>query len=216
MPRHGSEPVAVDASLIRVAQAEPQQHPSSSPLAADEQPPTTTNQAPVVVRPIADASNAEDAIFSYDVSGSFADADAIDGDSLTFSATQSGGAPLPAWLAIDPFTGVLVGTPANADVGSLTLAVTATDDAGASATSSFQLTVNNTNDAPVVIQPLGDINPTQGVALNYDVSGSFADDDAVHGDSLTFSATQSGGVPLPAWVAIDPVTGDALRYARPR
>ena len=88
MPRHISEPVAVDASLIRVAQAEPQQHPSSSPLAADEQPHTTTNQAPVVVRPIADASNAEDAIFSYDISGSFADADAVDGDSLTFSATS--------------------------------------------------------------------------------------------------------------------------------
>ena len=51
--------------------------------------------------------------FSYDVSGNFSDADTVHGDTLSYSATQSGGAPLPAWLAVDPVTGVLSGTPTN-------------------------------------------------------------------------------------------------------
>ena len=69
-----------------------------------------------MVTPIADTSTAEDAVFSYDVATSFADDDSVHGDSLTFSATLSGGAPLPAWLSIDPATGVLSGTPANASM----------------------------------------------------------------------------------------------------
>ena len=165
------------------------------------------NDAPVVVTPISDSSTAEDAVFSYDVSTSFADDDGIHGDSLTFSATLSGGAPLPAWLTIDPATGVLSGIPANADVGGLTLTVTAADDAGASVSATFQLTVGNVNDAPVVVTPISDSSTAEDAAFSYDVSTSFADDDGIHGDSLTFSAVQSNGAPLPAWLTIDAATG---------
>ena len=40
------------------------------------------------------------------------------------------------------------GTPLNDDVGALTIRVTATDTAGATATQDFTVTVANTNDAP--------------------------------------------------------------------
>ena len=42
------------------------------------------------------------------------------------------------------------GTPLNDDVGALTIRVTATDTSGATATQDFTVTVNNTNDAPVI------------------------------------------------------------------
>ena len=42
------------------------------------------------------------------------------------------------------------GTPLNDDVGSLAIRVTATDTSGATATQDFPVTVNNTNDAPVI------------------------------------------------------------------
>jgi len=167
---------------------------------------TNVNDAPVVVTPIADNTNAEDATFTYDVAANFADDDGIHGDSLTFSAEQTDSSPLPAWLSIDPATGVLC-TPVNADVAALTLTVVATDDAGADITSSFQLTITNSNDAPVVITPIADTSSAEDATFTYDVSASFTDDDSIHGDSLTFSAEQSDGSPLPAWLSIDPATG---------
>ena len=164
---------------------------------------------PVVVTPIGDTNTAEDAVFSYDVSGSFADADTVHGDSLTFSAAQSGGAPLPAWLAIDAVTGVLSGTPTNGDVGDLIIDVTATDGAGANITSSFQLTITNTNDAPVVVTPIGDTNTAEDAGLQLRRLGQFLPTPtAVHGDTLTFSADpRAGERRCRRWLAIDPVTG---------
>ena len=168
---------------------------------------SNTNDAPTVSVAIADTSATQDAAFNYDVSGGFADADIAHGDSLTYSATQVGGAPLPAWISIDPVTAVLSGMPDNDDVGTLDIDVTATDGSGLTATSAFQLTISNTNDAPTVSVAIADTSATQDAAFNYDVSGGFADADIAHGDSLTYSATQVGGAPLPAWISIDPVTG---------
>ncbi|WP_324770839.1 putative Ig domain-containing protein, partial [Pokkaliibacter plantistimulans] len=51
-------------------------------------------------------------------------------------------------LSFDASTGTFSGTPENGDVGSLSIRVTATDTSGASVSSSFSLTVANTNDAP--------------------------------------------------------------------
>ena len=168
---------------------------------------SNSNDTPVVVTPISDTSAAEDAAFSYDVSASFADDDSIHGDTFTYVATQSDGSPLPAWLSLDSATGILSGTPLNADVGALTIEVTAVDAAGAGAASGFQLTITNVNDAPVVVTPIADATPLENTLFTYDVAGHFADDDTLHGDALTFSAEQSGGAPLPAWLSIDPATG---------
>ena len=62
------------------------------------------------------------------------------------------------------------------DVGSITVEVTGTDAAGASVSNSFDITVNNTNDAPTVTQ-IADTSVNEDASLNYDVSGNFADVD---------------------------------------
>ncbi|MGI9419514.1 MAG: putative Ig domain-containing protein, partial [Geminicoccaceae bacterium] len=111
------------------------------PNFAQLEPETPPNQAPTVNAPIADAGTDEDAAFAYDVSTSFSDADVASGDVLTYSAERGDGTALPAWLSIDPATGILSGIPINADVGDMTINVTATDSAGASVTESFQVTV---------------------------------------------------------------------------
>jgi hypothetical protein len=211
--RDVSAAMANDDSPAPAPAAEPLSDTARPPLVPysgqDDDPgsPAAGNQSPVVVAGLASSAAAEDGSFTYDVSTSFADPDGIIGDMLTFDATLSGGAPLPAWLSIDASTGILSGRPLNSDVGVIDLTVTATDGAGASATSSFQLTVSNTNDVPVVVAPIGAAVGPEDLAFSYDVSASFADVDSIHGDTLTFSATLSGGVPLPAWLSIDPVTG---------
>ena len=61
----------------------------------------------------------------------FADVDR--GDRLTFTATLADGSPLPGWLVFDPASLTFRGTPPQEAAGTLSLALRATDMAGASA-----------------------------------------------------------------------------------
>ncbi|MCW5575160.1 MAG: putative Ig domain-containing protein [Burkholderiales bacterium] len=107
------------------------------------------NASPVVANPIAPVSAAEDAAFSFVVPGdTFADPDA--GDELSFTATLDDGSDLPSWLSFDGATRTFSGTPLQADVGAVSVRVTATDGGGLSASETFTLTVTNVNDMPVV------------------------------------------------------------------
>jgi len=158
---------------------------------------TNSNDAPVVITPIADIAPLENAPLTYDVSGNFADDDIVHGDSLTFSAAQNDGSPLPAWLTIDPGTGVFSGTPDAAEIGiPYTIDVTATDGSATSVTSTFFLSVDNVNDAPalnVLASPTlstvlpGDTDPTGDRVADIIVDGSITDADggAVEAIALT-------------------------------
>jgi len=79
--------------------------------------------------------------------GAFYDVDV--GDVLTYSATLENGDPLPDWLTFDAATGTFSGTPTQA--GSLSLRVTATDLAGASATQiyAFEAVAGGGNQPPI-------------------------------------------------------------------
>ncbi|MCO6406754.1 VCBS domain-containing protein [Hoeflea alexandrii] len=72
-------------------------------------------------------------------------------------------------------------------------------------TDTVSLTIENVNDAPVLVTNIADAAVFSNIAVDIDVSGSFADIDP--GDVLSFSATLNGGAPLPAWLSIDEVTG---------
>ena len=161
-----------------------------------------TNDGPVVESSILNATTDEDAAFSLDVSENFSDQDL--GDTLTFSATLENGEPLPSWLSIDPESGELTGTPENGDVGTIQISVTASDG-GATANNVFSLTVENTNDEPVVTTDIGDQNVLEDSSFLLDASEHF--DDADLGDTLSYSATLQNGDPLPDWVSVDSESG---------
>ena len=160
------------------------------------------NDAPVVSGLIAPQNVAQDGSFSLVVpAGTFTDPN---GDTLTLSATLANGSPLPTWLNFDPTTGTFSGTPGNADVGSLSIKVSASDGS-ASVSTTFALTVTNVNDAPVVAVPIPAQDIAQDSALSFTVpAGTFSDPD---GDTLTLSATLANGAPLPAWLTFNAATG---------
>ena len=162
------------------------------------------NEAPTVAAPLADQQATEDAAFSFVVpTETFADVDP--GDVLTYSATLVDSAALPAWISFDPATLTLSGTPPNSAVGTLNVAVKATDLGGLSVTDTFALAIQNVNDAPTVAMPLADqIVPEDAPFSLVMPADMFADQDAA--DVLTLSASLADGMALPAWLTFDATT----------
>ena len=165
---------------------------------------SAVNDAPVVVNALSARSTLEDQAFSWTVpANTFNDVDT--GDTLTYSATLASGAALPTWLSFNTGTRTFSGTPANADVGTINVKVTATDGSNAAVSSSFALTVVNTNDAPTVAHALLNRSATEDTAFSYTFAAdSFNDIDV--GDSLTYSATLADGSSLPTWLSFTPGT----------
>lgn len=164
-----------------------------------------TNDAPEVGIVLPNQQATEDAPFAFTVpQEAFHDVDA--GDALTLSATQADGSVLPAWLQFDATTGTFRGTPANGDVGSVSVRLTASDVAGASSSQTFSIGVANVNDAPEVGTVLTNQTGRAGTPLSWQLpETAFVDVDA--GDVLTYSATLSDGSALPDWLAFDAATG---------
>lgn len=162
------------------------------------------NLPPVVAAPIGPVSFDEDAVSEFAVpANAFQDPDA--GDLLSYSATLADGEALPSWLSFDPETRTFSGTPANGDVGTIQVRVTATDGDGASVSDTFELSVLNANDAPTLVAALADQNAVQGQPFGFALpAGTFADVDA--GDLLTYTATLANGSALPEWLGFDEAT----------
>ena len=97
---------------------------------------TAVNDAPTVANTITDQPATVGAAFSYAFpANTFSDADT--GDMLTYAATKADGATLPTWLGFAAGTRTFSGTPQTADVGTVSVKVTASDgNAGRSAANS--------------------------------------------------------------------------------
>ncbi len=164
---------------------------------------TVVNDAPTLANAIADQAATQGQAFSLTVAANtFADVDA--GDNLTYSARQTNGAALPSWLYFDAASRTFSGTPANADVGALSVRVTATDNGALSASDDFVLTVANVNDAPLAM-PLADQFATVSQTMRLELpAATFVDVDA--GDSLQYTAALADGSALPVWLTFDPAT----------
>lgn len=162
------------------------------------------NDLPVVTASVPNQSATEEAAWSYILPlGLFSDIDV--GDVLSLEVRLANGDPLPSWLSFDPQSLTLAGTPANSDVGSLQLQVSATDQSGAVVSTQFALTVSNVNDAPQVLVNVPNQSVTAHYAFNYQIpTGAFGDEDA--GDSLTYAVTLATGGALPAWLQFDPTS----------
>ena len=162
-----------------------------------------TNQVPTVANAVADQTTVEDAPWTFVVpANTFADQDA--GEVLTLSATFADGTALPTWLSFDAETAMFSGIPSDAQVGTLGLRVSATDGRDET-TDTFNLTITNVNDAPIVAAPLVDQAATKDVPFAFIVpTGAFTDVDP--GDSLVYSATLTDNSALPSWLAFNPTT----------
>lgn len=161
------------------------------------------DDALAVANPLPVLNAAEDAVFSFTLPDNLFNADT--NINLNYTATLNDGSALPAWLSFNSATRTFSGTPANPEVGSLNITVTATTPDGASASTPLNLVVTNTNDAPVVANPLADQTTPKGLPFNFTIpANTFSDVDA--GDNLTYTATLSNGTPLPAWLSFNPAT----------
>ncbi len=162
------------------------------------------NADPTVANTIPNQNATEDAAFDFQFAAdTFNDAD-ID-DTLTYTAQLASGGALPAWLSFDYVTRTFSGTPSNADVGTITIRVTADDGNGGTAATHFDIAVVNTNDAPVVADPIPDQVATESEPFHFKFDiRAFTDIDA--GDTLTYSARLASGDALPGWLSFDAAT----------
>ncbi len=114
---------------------------------------TAVNDAPMVGEALIDQTISEGSVFSYQIPmGSFTDPD--QSDSLSYSVALDDGSALPAWLTFDSATGSFCGSPSSADIGTLTIKVTAADSEGLSVSNSFSLIVENSSSGdPTDIPP---------------------------------------------------------------
>lgn len=121
------------------------------------------DDAPRVGAAIGAVAAREEVDFSFTVpGGAFVNVDT--GDTQTLSATMADGSALPDWLTFDAQSGTFSGTPGNDAVGTLTVRLTATDAAGATAFQDFSLVVENVNDVVTATGLDQTVSFTEGAA----------------------------------------------------
>ncbi|MYG63048.1 MAG: hypothetical protein F4158_00345, partial [Synechococcus sp. SB0675_bin_7] len=158
---------------------------------------TDADTAPTVATAIGDQSATEGASFTFVVpAGTFTDAD---GDTLSYTATQADAAALPDWLSFDAATRTFSGTPAAADVGTLSVKVTASDGKGGTASDTFDIVVTGLTAVTIdtdlggVLKAAGPVTVT--ITFSAAVTG-FAETDlaVVRGTVSDFTEVTSGTV----------------------
>jgi hypothetical protein len=165
-----------------------------------------TNNPPTVANPIADTSLVAGSGLNFTfAANAFQDIDA--GDSLTYTATLENGNALPSWLTFNAATRTFSGTPAKTDVGSINVAVKATDTQSASVTDVFALNVTD-NVAPTITNSAA-LTVVENAANNSTV-GTVTVNNPETSDTLTYSIVSgnpdanSNGQTV---FAINPTTG---------
>ena len=97
------------------------------------------NNPPRVANVIPDGAATAGMAFSYTFpANTFSDAD---GDNLTYTAAEPDGSALPPWLSFNAGTRTFSGTPRSADVGTLSVEVTADDGNDGTVSDTFDIVV---------------------------------------------------------------------------
>lgn len=124
----------------------------------------------------------------------------LQGQTMTYTATLADNAALPTWVTFNSQTMLFTGT-APAGTTSSRVYVTATNSSGLHTTESFAVQFNEP--APVVANP----TPNQKVASVFGFTlpaNTFVDP---LGESMTYSASTTGGAALPTWLSFNAQTG---------
>lgn len=158
-----------------------------------------SNADPTVDNAMANQETNEDALFTFSIpENTFADADE---DELSLSASLTDESALPDWLSFDPASHTFSGTPLQANVGTISIRVTADDGLEGIVSDDFDITVNNVNDAPVVNQSISTKTALTDLTFSFEVpTNTFEDEDE---DVLTLTAGLSDGSALPDWLSFD-------------
>ena len=102
----------------------------------------TANNPPTVANAIPDQAATGGMAFSYVLpNNTFSD---VDSDMLTYMATKADASALPTWLSFDAGTRIFSGMPQDADAGTVSVKVTASDGKGGSVSDEFDITVVDT------------------------------------------------------------------------
>ena len=163
---------------------------------------TNTNDAPVIDGEVI-TTVAEDSLYSF--APVAIDVDPTD-DELTFSIINK-----PDWATFDTTTGILSGTPENVHVGTTTAVVISVSDGyepNPTNLDAFDVTVTNTNDAPILISQLEDKGIDEGTLFSVNVAEVF--DDVDKGETLIYGAPLANGGVLPSWLTINENSGLCL------
>ena len=162
----------------------------------------TVDHFPIVSVPLlAQAANVGQ-LFNYTIPiGSFTDADANAGDTLTYAATLADGSSLPAWLNFTAGTYSFNGTATTALTTPLSVKVTATDTKGGSASTTFGLSVQH---FPSIQQSADSVSVVADIGRGFSYTIPFDRFTDLDGDPLTFTATKADdGSSLPSWISFD-------------
>ena len=120
----------------------------------------SANNAPTVANPIQDQTATVGTALNYAFpTNTFADTDA--GDTLTYTATKSDDSALPSWLSFAAATRTFSGTPTAADVGTVSVKVTASDGTDS---------VSDTFD--IVVSAAADTTPPEVESVTVPISGA--------------------------------------------
>mgnify|MGYP003957093415 FL=1 len=149
--------------------------PSSAEISIDVSMVVSSENQPPVLHTTELPNAIEDESYSFQLEGSDSN-----GDVITYSLTSG-----PDWLGISE-SGEIMGMPTNADAGGpLMVNVNFTDSVSVVETVLY-ISVENTNDAPVVAEALVDVEVDEDAEpLTIDLSQAFSDEDA--GDLLEYS-----------------------------
>ncbi len=156
------------------------------------------NDTPEIVKNIEDVTFAEDTTIMFSIPGDlFRDAD---GDQLAFAARLSNGMNLPDWLLFEASTRTFSGTPPANMVGSLSLAIVASDSI-ASTIGYFNLFITGVNDAPKLSNPIKNQSFVEKQPLSIQIEQDIFTD--IDGDDLILTANLADGSTLPVWLSFD-------------
>lgn len=139
------------------------------------------NEKPVRKNSIMDQSAVEGAPFSFQfASDTFYDPE---GDALSYTASLLNGNPLPDWLVFEPGTRTFAGTPSDADKGTVSVRITATDGA-LSESVTFNISVADVNNTPTGIILSNNTLPEDATVGT--IIGTFATIDEDAGDTFVY------------------------------
>ncbi len=126
-----------------------------------------------------------------------------DNDPLAYSAALEGGRALPSWLQFGRNSRTFVGIPDAADIDTLSMVITVSDNRGGQVQLSFSIAVL-ANLPPLLNDTIPDQVAAVGLPFTYTVDSALFSD--TEGDTLTIQVVPESDALFPEWLSFDRIT----------